>query len=84
MRGSGHPNAKIQSRAEQSRLDLDARPPDSLAIDVRNNTANLAFERRGSGFPRGRGAAADIGAFEAQAETPTVSSLTASTAPPQW
>lgn len=37
---------------------------DSCAIDAGNNTAALAFDQRGEGYPRVVGAAADIGAFE--------------------
>ncbi len=39
---------------------------DSVAIDAGNNAANLAFDQRGANFARVSGAAADIGAFEAQ------------------
>ena len=37
---------------------------DSPAIDAGNNSAGLAFDQRGEGFPRVNGPAADIGAFE--------------------
>jgi hypothetical protein len=37
----------------------------SPAIDHGANPAGLAFDQRGAGFARGRGAAPDIGAFEA-------------------
>jgi hypothetical protein len=40
----------------------------SPAIDAGNNAANLAADQRGSGYVRVSGAAADIGAFEAQPE----------------
>lgn len=42
----------------------------SPGIDAGNNSGNLAFDQRGSGFPRVVGAAADIGAFEVRTETP--------------
>ena len=38
--------------------------PDSPAIDAGNNFANFTDDQRGAGFPRVRGAAADIGAYE--------------------
>ena len=38
--------------------------PGSPAIDRGNNVENLGTDQRGDGFPRVRGAAADIGAFE--------------------
>jgi hypothetical protein len=37
---------------------------DSPAIDGGNNAAGLAWDERGKGFPRTKGAATDIGAFE--------------------
>lgn len=40
----------------------------SPAIDAGNNAAGLAFDQRGSGFDRVSGGAADIGAYELQAE----------------
>lgn len=36
----------------------------SPAIDMGNNVAELAFDQRGPGFPRVKGARADIGAYE--------------------
>lgn len=41
---------------------------DSAAIDAGNNAANLPSDQRGPGFARVVGAAADIGAFEFDAE----------------
>ena len=38
--------------------------PGSAAIDRGNNAAGFATDQRGAGFPRVRGRAADIGAFE--------------------
>ena len=40
----------------------------SPAIDTGNNAENLDFDQRGEGFARIAGVAADIGAFEAQAD----------------
>jgi hypothetical protein len=40
----------------------------SPAIDTGNNAENLDFDQRGNGFARIAGVAADIGAFEAQAD----------------
>ena len=40
--------------------------PGSPAIDAGNNSLNLAFDQRGTGYARVVGAAADIGAFETQ------------------
>ncbi len=40
----------------------------SPAIDTGSNPDNLGFDQRGSGFARVSGAAADIGAFEVQAD----------------
>lgn len=40
--------------------------PGSPAIDAGNNSATLAFDQRGDGYPRVSGLAADIGAFEYQ------------------
>lgn len=37
---------------------------DSPAIERGNNTAGLSYDQRGAGFPRVKGAAADIGSFE--------------------
>lgn len=37
---------------------------DSPAIDMGNNAAGLAYDQRGSGFPRVNGPQADIGAYE--------------------
>jgi hypothetical protein len=37
---------------------------DSPAIDRGNNAAGLAYDQRGVGFPRVKGAAADIGSYE--------------------
>ena len=39
----------------------------SPAVDTGNNLDDLAFDQRGTGFPRVNGVAADIGAFEQQA-----------------
>jgi hypothetical protein len=48
----------------------------STAIDRGLNPAPaLAFDQRGAGFARVSGSAADIGAFEVQAATPTVTSF---------
>jgi predicted outer membrane repeat protein len=41
-----------------------ALPSDSPAIDVGNNEAGLEYDQRGPGYPRIKGAQADIGAFE--------------------
>ncbi|HZP65202.1 MAG TPA: choice-of-anchor Q domain-containing protein [Rudaea sp.] len=41
--------------------------PGSAAIDAGNNAAGLVTDQRGPGFPRVRGAAPDIGAFESVA-----------------
>lgn len=41
---------------------------DSIAIDAGNNAANLPSDQRGPGFARVVGAAADIGAFEFDAQ----------------
>ncbi len=38
----------------------------SPAIDAGDNTASLAFDQRGGGYPRVVGVAADIGAYERQ------------------
>ena len=37
---------------------------DSPAIDMGNNAADLAYDQRGTGFPRVKGPQADIGAYE--------------------
>jgi hypothetical protein len=37
---------------------------DSPVIDMGNNAAGLAYDQRGTGFPRVKGAQADIGAYE--------------------
>ncbi len=42
----------------------------SPALDRGSNPAGLANDQRGTGFPRGRGAAVDIGAFEGVWDTP--------------
>lgn len=49
-----------------------ALPPDSVAIDAGNNTAGLGTDQRGDGYARVVGAAADIGAYEAEAVTDDV------------
>ncbi len=53
----------------------------SPAIDTGSNPANLAYDQRGSGYPRVLGAQADMGAYEA---APSVAVPTVSTISPAW
>lgn len=50
--------------ANGGRTMTHALAPGSPAVDAGNNVAGLEFDQRGTGFPRVKGAQADIGAFE--------------------
>lgn len=46
--------------------------PGSPVVDAGNNSTSLAFDQRGSGFPRTVGSATDIGAVEYQPQQDTI------------
>lgn len=56
---------KLEPLADNGGVRLTHAPmADSPAIDAGNNAAGLAYDQRGPGYPRTKGAGTDIGAYE--------------------